>query len=220
MSESSRSVFSVLLDHVAQIDDGNGGVRTQAFRNACREVLPVVDKLGTGFTVVRIDVSGNIDRIHNRFVSSAAEYESVYAILEREVEKNEHTGNSGCTKGLLWLKRAMQFLVELLRILHQDKDASVSDAANAAYEKVLKPYHGWITSGVFWGALKLVPSRETLYANLGESPTMEQDMGAFVSQFHEVLSKIHDYMVSLPSAPPLFLTLLTWTRTPIRQSGD
>ena len=101
-------------------------------------------------------------------------------------------------------EKGLPILVELLRILHQDKDASVSDAANAAYEKVLKPFHGWITSGVFWGALKLVPSRETLYANLGESPTMEQDMGAFVSQFHEVLSKIHDYMVSLPSAPPLF----------------
>ena len=219
MSESSRSVFSVLLDHVAQIDDGNGGVRTQAFLNACREVLPVVDKLGTGFTVVRIDVSGNIDRIHNRFVSSAAEYESVYAILEREVEKDEHTGNSGCTKGLLWLKRAMQFLVELLRILHQDKDASVSDAANAAYEKVLKPYHGWITSGVFWALSSSFPRGRPCTPTLARAPPWSRTWAPSFPRSTRSCPRF-DYMVSLPSAPPLFLTLLTWTRTPIRQSGD
>ncbi|QDZ23818.1 glycolipid transfer protein [Chloropicon primus] len=195
-SSSSSSVFSVLLGHVGQVDDGKGGIRTQAFLNVCREVLPVVDKLGAGFTVVRIDVNGNVDRIHKRFVTSAEEYENIYAILEGEVQRNEQTGNSSCTKGLLWLKRAMQFLVELLHILHQDKSSSVSDAANAAYEKVLQPYHGWITSGVFWGALKLVPSRETLYANLGQSATLEEDMGSFIAQFGAVLSKVHDYMDS------------------------
>ena len=96
----------------------------------------------------------------------------------------------------------MQFLVELLRILHADKNASVSTAANAAYEKVLQPYHGWLTSGVFWGALKLVPTRESLFQKLGESSSLEEDMGSFVSQFDAVLSKIHTYMVSLDAHTP------------------
>jgi len=196
MAANTSSVFSTLLQHVGEIEDGNGGVRTQAFLNVCREVLPVVDKLGAGFTVVRIDVNGNIERLHKRFITSAAEYETLYKIIESEVEKNDHTDNSSCTKGLLWLKRAMQFLVELLRILHADKNASVSTAANAAYEKVLQPYHGWLTSGVFWGALKLVPTRESLFQKLGESSSLEEDMGSFVSQFDAVLSKIHTYMDS------------------------
>merc|ERR1711934_1294038 len=119
--------------------------------------------LGTGFTVVRIDVNGNIDRLTKRF---------------------------------LWLKRAMHLVVEILRILHQDKSASVYDAANAAYEKVLKPYHGWITSSVFWGAFKLVPSRETLYENLGKTESLEDDMGSFVAQFGSILSKINDHLES------------------------
>lgn len=197
----SASVFTALLEHVGQVDDGNGGIRTQAFLNVCREILPVVDKLGTGFTVVRIDVNGNIDRLNKRFVSSAAEYENIYAILDQEVQRNDHTDNSSCTKGLLWLKRAMHLVVEILRILHQDKSASVYDAANAAYEKVLKPYHGWITSSVFWGALKLVPSRETLYENLGKTESLEDDMGSFVAQFGSILSKINDHLVSREPNP-------------------
>ena len=96
----------------------------------------------------------------------------------------------------------MQFLVHLLRVLHQDENATVSDAANAAYEKVLQPYHGWITSGVFWAALKLVPSREALYANLGNSSSLREDMGSFVTQFDQVLSKLHSYMVSKASGRP------------------
>ncbi len=91
----------------------------------------------------------------------------------------------------------MQFLVELLSILHRDKEASVSTAANDAYTKVLQPFHGWITSGVFWAALKLVPSRESLFEKLGgESPQLHEDMGNFISQFSAVLSKIDAHMVS------------------------
>ncbi len=64
------------------------------------------DKLGTGFTVVRIDVSGNIDRLHTRFEGSGERnFDNIYDILEDEVARNEQTDNSSCTKGLLWLKR-------------------------------------------------------------------------------------------------------------------
>ena len=42
MAANTSSVFSTLLQHVGEIEDGNGGVRTQAFLNVCREVLPVV----------------------------------------------------------------------------------------------------------------------------------------------------------------------------------
>ena len=45
-----ESHFSVLLQHVKQIEDGNGGVRTQAFLNACREILPVVGENGEHVT--------------------------------------------------------------------------------------------------------------------------------------------------------------------------
>ena len=107
MSEDASSVFSVLLEHVGQVCDGDGSIRTQAFLNVCREILPVVDKLGTGFTVVRIDVNGNIERLQKRFVTSAAQYEIISAILEDEVKSGDPKDNSSCTKGLLWLKRAM-----------------------------------------------------------------------------------------------------------------
>ena len=90
----------------------------------------------------------------------------------------------------------MQFLVELLRVLCQDKESSVSTAASAAYEKVLQPYHGWITSGVFTVALKIVPSRQGLFEKLGQSDNLEEEMTSFVAEFDAVLSKVHNYLVS------------------------
>lgn len=194
-----ETVFTVLLKHIDQIEDGSGRFRTQALLDVCREILPVVDKLGTGFTPVRMDVNGNIERLNTRYESSTQEYEFLDAMIEKEVQANEHTSNSSCTKGLLWLKRAMQFVVGLMDKMQQDPMCSVAQAASDAYTEVLSPFHGWITSGIFKVALNVVPSREALFTKLAldtGADTLEADMGRFVSDFGGVLSKIHDYMVS------------------------
>ena len=37
-----ETVFTVLLKHIDQIEDGSGRFRTQALLDVCREILPVV----------------------------------------------------------------------------------------------------------------------------------------------------------------------------------
>lgn len=55
--------------------------------------------------------------------------------------------------------RAMEFVVALLLKLSQDRDISLSAAASESYYATLQQYHGWIVTGTFTVALKLVPSR-------------------------------------------------------------
>jgi len=143
-----------------------------------------------------MDINGNIERLNKRYEASPEKYSDLFTILEEEVGQNCHTDNSSCTKGLLWLKRAMQFVVCLLRLLQADESASLSSAANQAYNEVLQPYHGWITTGIFTVALKIVPSREDFYQNLGTSEKFGEEMNAFIEQFDVVLSKIHAHLDS------------------------
>ena len=62
------------------------------------------EKLGTSFLIVRSDIQGNIDRLSLRQQSDPSRYRLLYAIVLDEV-RNGDTGNSSCTKGLLWLQR-------------------------------------------------------------------------------------------------------------------
>lgn len=55
--------------------------------------------------------------------------------------------------------RAMQFVVALLNKLYTDRQISLSEAASETYYATLQQYHGWIVTGTFTVALKLVPSR-------------------------------------------------------------
>ena len=53
----------------------------------------------------------------------------------------------------------MEFIVALLDKLHSDRAMPLSTAASETYYTTLQRYHGWIVTGTFTVALKLVPSR-------------------------------------------------------------
>lgn len=53
----------------------------------------------------------------------------------------------------------MEFITALLERLHADRGVTLSAAASDTYGATLQRYHGWIVSGTFTVALKLVPSR-------------------------------------------------------------
>ena len=56
---------------------------------------------------------------------------------------------------LLTCRRAMKFLVALLRRLNDDREVDLPTAAQEAYASTLLPYHGWISSSAFNLALRV-----------------------------------------------------------------
>nr|GEX04667.1 glycolipid transfer protein 1 [Tanacetum cinerariifolium] len=115
------------------------------------------------------------------------------------IVKSDISGNItrlDTNNGLLWLTRAMDFLVELFRNLHQHQDWSMQQACNDSYGKTLKKWHGWIASSSFTVAIKLVPDRKKFMEVIAGTGDTYADMDKFCVSFSPVLIQIHKFLHS------------------------
>ena len=56
---------------------------------------------------------------------------------------------------LVLLRRACEFILQLLKKLHDDRGISLSAAANEVYYQTLNKHHAWYTATAFVVALKV-----------------------------------------------------------------
>ena len=82
---------------MAQLKCCSGGLRTLGFHSA--------DKFGTGFTLIRSDIGGNVDRLAAAYGKDNAKFRDIFAIVLEEVQRGEQEGKQSETNALLWLKR-------------------------------------------------------------------------------------------------------------------
>lgn len=192
------SVFQQGTELVGKVKSADGKIQTQELLDVCRSVLPIVGKLGTGFGLVKHDVGGNIDRLAACAATKTDAYlPDVFQMVRDDVAAGTHTGGSSVTKGLLWLKRAMEFITALLDKLYADRQMSLSQAASETYYATLQQYHGWIVTGTFTLALKIVPSREHFFEKVGlqaEDDAVMQQLHAFCSAFSTVLGEVQAFL--------------------------
>ncbi|KAL6785533.1 hypothetical protein ACKKBF_B00675 [Auxenochlorella protothecoides x Auxenochlorella symbiontica] len=183
-----------LLSKVHSADSGR--IQTNRFLDVCRLVLQAVDHLGTGFMLVKSDVGGNIDRLARSAATNPERYDAdILVIVEDEVQAGGAASSSSSTKGLLWLKRAMQFVTALLNRLTEDEEESLSAAASETYYATLQQYHGWIVTGTFTVALKLVPARQSFLDSIGAaSPEGLARMHTFCQEFSVLLLEVHQFL--------------------------
>jgi hypothetical protein len=94
----------------------------------------------------------------------------------------------------------MEFIVALLERLESDRAATLSEAASETYYATLQRFHGWIVTGTFTVALKLVPSRETFLLKAGGEGGGEEEtyaeMRAFCAAFGSVLAEVQAFMAA------------------------
>jgi hypothetical protein len=99
------------------------------------------------------------------------------------------------TKSLLWLNRAATFISRLLRLLIEGK--SSSEAAYAAYEEVLKPYHGWMTQQVVGNAVSLGPNREKIFTQLEITQEQaEKIVPDFCDKMEKLTTEVKEFLVA------------------------
>ena len=94
-------VLSPVVASLRGVESAGGTIATEPFLATCRLILPVFDRLGVAFAPARSDVSGNIERLAKR----AGDHPALFDIARAEIAAGTHESNSGCCKGLLWLKR-------------------------------------------------------------------------------------------------------------------
>ncbi|XP_013381773.1 pleckstrin homology domain-containing family A member 8 [Lingula anatina] len=184
----------------------NGGIPVQTFLQSCKAVVSIFDKLSsTAFAPVKMDISGNIRKINEKYKTNPSAFSTLQAIVLYEKSVGQSQLSNSATQALLWLKRALHFIKEFLgELVSGEQD--LTKAATKAYERSLKPYHGWVVRGVFSLAAKAAPYREEFLKHLAasrmdqENPDFEtliiQDMDECSSALEVLISILSDFYIS------------------------
>ncbi|KAJ1702000.1 Glycolipid transfer protein-like [Rhynchospora pubera] len=191
------TVFTPSLEGMKHVKSENGVILTKPFLDVCKLILPVLDKFGAAMTLVKSDIGGNITRLENKYSSDPSKYEHLYSMVQVEVEKKTAKESSSCTNGLLWLTRAMDFLVELFKNLLEHPDWTMSQACTDSYEKTLKKWHGWLASSSFKVAMKLAPDRKKFMEVIAGTGDINTDMAKFCAEFSPFLAENHNFLASV-----------------------
>lgn len=191
------TVFAPCLENMKHVKSEDGKMLTKPFLDVCKLILPVIDKFGAAMALVKSDVGGNISRLEAKYGTDPSKYEYLYTMIQEEVDAKTAKGSSSCTNGLLWLTRAMDFLVELFRNLLAHPDWAMSQACSDSYGKTLKKFHGWLASSSFTVAMKLAPDRKKFMDVIAGSGDLNADMEKFCSTFPTFLEENHKFLASV-----------------------
>ncbi|CAM8977899.1 unnamed protein product [Rhodiola kirilowii] len=191
------TVFTPCLEGIKHVKSDQGEMLTKEFLDVCKLILPVIDKFGAAMALVKSDIGGNITRLENKYSTNPSKYNILYSMVQEEVDAKTAKGSSSCTNGLLWLTRAMDFLVELFRNLLDHQDWAMSQACSDSYAKTLKKWHGWLASSSFSMAMKLAPERKKFLEVIGGTGDINADIQAFCANFSPLLEENHKFLASV-----------------------
>ncbi|GJN32408.1 hypothetical protein PR202_gb20917 [Eleusine coracana subsp. coracana] len=111
------TVFMPSLEGMKHVKSESGVTLTKPFLEVCKHILPVLEKFGSAMSIVKSDIGGNITRLETKYASDPSKYEQLHSMVTVEVSAKIAKSSSSCTNGLLWLTRAMDFLVVLFHNL-------------------------------------------------------------------------------------------------------
>ncbi|ONI26726.1 hypothetical protein PRUPE_1G041700 [Prunus persica] len=191
------TVFAPALEGFKTVKSDGGEILTKPFLEVCKQILPVIDKFGAAMTLVKSDIGGNITRLESKYSSNPSKFNYLYSLVQLEVETKTAKASSSCTNGLLWLTRAMDFLVELFRNLLDHPDWTMSQACTDSYGKTLKKWHGWLASSSFSVAMKLAPDRKKFMEVIGGNGDIMGDIDKFCTTFTPLLKENHKFLASV-----------------------
>ncbi|KAF7837450.1 glycolipid transfer protein 1-like [Senna tora] len=190
----SGTVFTPALEKIEHVKSEQGEILTMPFLEVCKQILPVIDKFGAAMALVKSDIGGNISRLESMYSSNPSKFNYLYSLVQREVETKTAKSSSSCANGLLWLTRAMDFLVALFENLIHHPELSMSQACTESYNKTLKKWHGWIASSSFTVAMKLAPDRKKFMEVIGGGGDVNADIEKFCTAFSPFLLENHKFL--------------------------
>ncbi|KAK3787045.1 hypothetical protein RRG08_037322 [Elysia crispata] len=193
-SFSGKTAFSNIVKFSARKEDK--AIQTGPFLDACLGVVSILDKLGSAFSVPKKDVLGNIKKIREHYQTDPGRYKTLDVFLETKQ----------CTGAVLWLKRALEFLLAFMDSLLRDNSSGVENEnlrhnILQAYESTLKRYHGKMTQFVFSNIARLVPHRtEFLRAMLTESDAKIEmvfiDLSLYIPDFRSNIVTVDEMLIA------------------------
>ena len=87
---------------------------------------------------------------------------------EKQLKKVASDGKTASC-ALLWLARALNFILKMLTVMIVERGKKLSECVMAGYEVSLRPHHGMMIRSTFSMAVKAAPDRAEFIAKLGPS---------------------------------------------------
>ncbi|XP_050207063.1 glycolipid transfer protein 1-like isoform X1 [Mercurialis annua] len=191
------TVFTASIEGIQHVKSEDGQILTKPYLDLCKTILPVLDSFGSSMSIVKSDINGNITRLENKYSSNTAEFYVMQSIVRSEINGKSAKSSSSCTNGLLWLTRAMDFLVELFINLLHHPEWTMTQVCSDSYNKTLKKWHNWLASSTFSVALKLAPDRKKFMDVIGGKGDINSDMEKFCTNFKPLLEENHKFLASV-----------------------
>ncbi|KAM7346722.1 glycolipid transfer protein [Cochliomyia hominivorax] len=145
-------------------------IETEEFLAASNEIIDVIRSFGTLFTPVISDMSGNVTKIRKSYDQDPVKYKYLEDLIIFNVNIDNFAANA-----LLWLKRGLQLICTFFENILNDKEKSdvVKKHLQDAYERTLKPYHGFIVQSTIKIIYSWVPTRSQL---IGIGPQHDENI--------------------------------------------
>eukprot|EP00922_Rhytidocystis_sp_ex-Travisia-forbesii_P041204 GHVS01061520.1.p2 GENE.GHVS01061520.1~~GHVS01061520.1.p2 ORF type:complete len:224 (-),score=35.78 GHVS01061520.1:1404-2075(-) len=186
----------------ARAEEG-GKIRTLELAYAARTIVPVYDTV-FGKNLVSSNLKKDIENSSSKVMLAVETHKEerqyleefiVHEIDQRGVQVIRKDSTSG-VKNLLWMKRALDFIMSFLELLMLgDPDISSKVCATQAYDKVLKDYHGWLVSNMVTMSFNLCPTRGNLLDKLGFSEGDAKDKAtSLMACVRPVLDEVHGFL--------------------------
>uniref|UniRef100_A0A1A9W8M0 Glycolipid transfer protein domain-containing protein n=1 Tax=Glossina brevipalpis TaxID=37001 RepID=A0A1A9W8M0_9MUSC len=165
--ESARVVFSKLKGFPPGIEDK---LQTEEFLMAANEIVEVIRAFGTLFTPVVSDMSGNINKIRKSYEKNCVKGKYLEDLIALHGKEDNFVADA-----LLWLKRGLQLICIFFENIYNDLEQSqaIKKHLQDAYERTLKPYHGFIVQTTVKIIYNWVPTRSQL---IGQGTVHKENM--------------------------------------------
>lgn len=187
-----------------------------SFFGACREIARIYDRMGGFLAPAKRDMTTNLATIAAGIgqrrpgaiatVQDALRYDVLHKLTFATTRDRK-----GVSFGILWLVRALRFVLFLLANLDAQRTprfaaAETKQCAHDAYGRAIKPFHGRFLSTVFGGMVGQIPARRKFFAEMArpaegattpgvDEARVQREMAAFVRVYEPLVEEIHAFLV-------------------------
>ena len=191
--DHAHKTFATTLE---TIDGQANRIQTEQFFRVCDAVGGMFQAMFMGMIASQLkgDIDNSVNSVRQAFLKQPDKCHTLedlvaYDLESRGLETIRADRASG-TVGLIWAKRSVQFVVMYLELLGKQPDITAGECTQNTYEKVLMPYHGWLTSKFVVTVMGLAPDREDVYTKLGLDTEPLAAINSFVAVANPVIGEI------------------------------
>lgn len=214
-SPSAEETYFAKREHLfPHLEDGK--IPTEPFLSACQGIADFVGFLGTAFLPVKADINGNVAKVRTCYEKDKIGQHFLQDLIDSDLKDNG--GSLGiATEGLLWLKRGLEFMLEMLTLMVQEYNSSIDKSKTdnlvgvirTAYERSLKRHHGFMSKQLFKLVIHAAPYRSTILKAIalgkdGLDDLCIEHIASHLDNFRLNVSVLVDYYISKNlDTPPL-----------------